>query len=94
MVWRQDKIQAAQVAACQQLSPRTDQYPDTLEKASRILGNYHVGRPSPFGDQRGGMKQCLYSSRKGGVADKAVEQERKVAVRLIKIKEHKTQQLS
>ncbi len=30
----------------------TDQYPDTLEKASRILGNYQVGKGPPFGDRR------------------------------------------
>ncbi len=30
----------------------TDQYPDTLEKASRILGNYQVAKTSPFGDWR------------------------------------------
>ena len=29
-----------------------DQYPDMLEKASRILGNYQFGRGSPFGDRR------------------------------------------
>jgi hypothetical protein len=30
----------------------TDQYPDTLEKASRILGNYQVAKGPPFGDRR------------------------------------------
>ena len=30
----------------------TDQYPDMLEKASRILGNYQVAKGPPFGDQR------------------------------------------
>ena len=30
----------------------TDQYPDTLEKASRILGNYQVAKGPPFGYQR------------------------------------------
>jgi hypothetical protein len=33
-----------------------DQYPDTLEKASRILGNYQVEKGSPFGDQRNANK--------------------------------------
>jgi hypothetical protein len=39
----------------------TDQYPDTLEKASRILGNYQVAKGSPFGDQRN-------TNKKGGLA--------------------------
>ncbi len=30
----------------------TDQYPDTLEKASRILANYQVAKGSPFGDRK------------------------------------------
>ena len=30
----------------------TDQYPDTLEKASRILGNYQVAKGPPFGDRK------------------------------------------
>jgi hypothetical protein len=30
-----------------------DQYPNTLKKVSMILGNYQVGRPSPFGERRG-----------------------------------------
>ena len=30
----------------------TNQYPDTLEKASRILGNYQVAKGPPFGDRR------------------------------------------
>ncbi len=38
-----------------------DQYPDTLEKASRILGNYQVAKGSPFGDQRN-------ANKKGGLA--------------------------
>ncbi len=38
-----------------------DQYPDTLEKASRILGNYQVAKGSPFGDQR-------ITNKKGGLA--------------------------
>jgi hypothetical protein len=33
-----------------------DQYPDTLEKASRILGNYQVAKGSPFGDRRNANK--------------------------------------
>jgi hypothetical protein len=28
----------------------TDQYPDTLEKVARVLGNYQVARPSSFGE--------------------------------------------
>ncbi len=39
----------------------TDQYPDTLEKASRILGNYQVAKGSPFGDQ-------WNANKKGGLA--------------------------
>ena len=30
----------------------TDQYPNTLEKASRILGNYQVPKTTPFQDRR------------------------------------------
>ena len=30
----------------------TDQYPDTLEKASRILGNYQVAKGPPFEDRK------------------------------------------
>ena len=30
----------------------TDQYPDTLEKASRILGNYQVAKVPSFGDRK------------------------------------------
>jgi hypothetical protein len=30
----------------------TDQYPNTLEKATRILGNYQSTRPSQFGEQK------------------------------------------
>ena len=52
----------------------TDQYPDTLEKASRILGNYQVGKGPPFGDRRntnegGGWHFCC----KEPVRDKAAE---------------------
>jgi hypothetical protein len=39
----------------------TDQYPDMLEKALRILGNYQVAKGSPFGDQRN-------ANKKGGLA--------------------------
>ena len=37
-----------------------DQYPDTLKKSSRILGNYQVAKASPFGDQ-------MNANRGGGV---------------------------
>ncbi len=52
----------------------TDQYPDTLEKASRILGNYQVGKGPPFGDHRnthegGGWHSCS----KEPVRDEAAE---------------------
>jgi hypothetical protein len=53
----------------------TDQYPDTLEKASRILGNYQVGKGPPFGDCRntnkggGGWHSCS----KEPVRDEAAE---------------------
>ncbi len=30
----------------------TDQYPNTLEKATRILGNYQGVKPTPYGEQR------------------------------------------
>ena len=29
----------------------TDQYPNTLEKATRVLGNYQVPKGTPFEDQ-------------------------------------------
>jgi hypothetical protein len=35
----------------------TDQYSDTLEKASRILGNYQVAKGSTFGDRRNANKK-------------------------------------
>jgi hypothetical protein len=31
----------------------TEQYPNTLEKAIRILGNYQVAKANLFGEQRG-----------------------------------------
>ena len=31
----------------------TDQYPNTLEKATRVLGNYQVPKGTPFEDRRG-----------------------------------------
>ena len=48
----------------------TDQYPDTLEKASRILGNYQVVKGSPFVDLRnenkgGGLVFIQQGSRAG-----------------------------
>ncbi len=29
-----------------------DQYPNTLEKATRILGNYQGVKPTPYGEQK------------------------------------------
>ena len=48
----------------------TDQYPDTLEKASRILGNYQVAKGSPFGDRKntnkgGGLAFLQQGARTG-----------------------------
>ncbi len=43
----------------------TDQYPDTLEKASMILGNYQVAKGSPFGDRRNTNKgggACIHTA--------------------------------
>ena len=48
----------------------TDHYPDLLEKASRILGNYQVAKGSPFGDQKntnkgGGLAFLQQGARTG-----------------------------
>ncbi len=52
----------------------TDQYPDTLEKASRILGNYQVAKGTPFGDQRNTNKGGdWHSYSKEPVWDEAAE---------------------
>jgi hypothetical protein len=49
----------------------TDQYPDTLEKASRILGNYQIAKGSPFGDQRNVNKRGgLAFIQQGGRAER------------------------
>jgi hypothetical protein len=44
----------------------TDQYPYTLEEASRILGNYQVARPSSFADRRRGGESGLPFLQRGG----------------------------
>ena len=48
----------------------TDQYPDTLEKASKILGNYQITKGSPFGDRRnvnrGGRLAFIQQGRRTG----------------------------
>ncbi len=52
----------------------TDQYPDTLEKASRILGNYQVAKWPPFGDRRNTNEGGgLYSYSEEPVRDEAAE---------------------
>jgi hypothetical protein len=43
----------------------TDQYPNTLEIATRILGNYQGTRPSQFGEQKS-KGEVLVSIQKGG----------------------------
>ncbi len=52
----------------------TDQYPDMLEKASRILGNYQVAKGSPFGDPRNTNKGGgSHSYSREPARDKAAE---------------------
>ncbi len=54
----------------------TYQYPDMLEKALRILGNYQVAKGSPFGDQRNANKKGgLHSYSKEPAQDEAMEDE-------------------
>ncbi len=46
----------------------TDQYPNMLEIATRILGNYQGTRPSQFGEQKSKGEVLMFIQKGGGSA--------------------------